>query len=102
MSQTPYRIRLRVGIALVFLLTTVPLIAVMLSYLYHENSRSALEVASQSIARTTQTVINDLNGLVSPVARVAEAMAGFGRIDRNGLRRIESLRYFSDSLATRP
>ncbi|MBK4722854.1 adenylate/guanylate cyclase domain-containing protein [Azospirillum sp. YIM DDC1] len=102
MSQTPYRIRLRVGIALVFLLTTVPLIAVMLSYLYHENSRSALEVASQSIARTTQTVINDLNGLVSPVARVAEAMAGFGRIDRNGLRRIESLRYFSDALATLP
>lgn len=102
MSQTPYRIRLRVGIALAFLLTTVPLIAVMLSYLYHENSRTALEVASQSIARTTQTVTNDLNGLVSPVARVAEAMAGFGRIDRNGLRRIESLRYFSDALATLP
>ncbi|NUB21784.1 HAMP domain-containing protein [Azospirillum formosense] len=102
MSQTPYRIRLRVGIALAFLLTTVPLIAVMLSYLFHENSRSALEVASQSIARTTQTVTNDLNGLVSPVARVAEAMAGFGRIDRNGLRRIESLRYFSDALATLP
>ncbi len=100
--RPPYRIRLRVGIALAFLLTTVPPIAVMLSYLYHENSRTALEVASQSIERTTQTVTNDLHGLVSPVARVAEAMAGFGRIDRNGLRRIESLRYFSGALATMP
>jgi len=102
MPQSLYRIRLRVGIALAFLLTTVPLIGVMLTYLYLENSRSALEVASQSIERTTQDIIEDLHGLVSPVARVAEATAMFGRIDRYGLRRIESLRYFSDAIAALP
>lgn len=96
------RVRLRVGIALAFLVTTVPLIAAMLAYLYHENARSALEVASQSIARTSRAVTDDLQGLLSPVVRVAEATAMFGRIDRYGLRRVESLRYFSDAVTALP
>jgi adenylate cyclase len=102
MTVRGIRIHLRLGIALAFLLTVVPLFAGMLTYLYHQNSRSALSVATDAIGRTSSTIINDLRGLLSPVARVAEATAMFGKIDRNGLRRIDSLRYFADAIEKLP
>ena len=96
------RIRLRMGIATAFLLTVVPSIAGMLAYLHVENSRSAMAVATDAIGRTSASIVEDLRGMLSPVARVAEATAMFGKVDRNGLRRIASLRYFNDAVENLP
>jgi adenylate cyclase len=98
----PVRIRLRVSIACAAALVVVLLTAAIVGFLFLRNRQVALSIAQQQMGQATAALIEHLNGLLEPVARVVDATAVLAQIDRSGLHRIETLRYFLATLETLP
>src|SRR5262245_5665661 len=98
----PARVRLRVSIATAAALVVVLLTAAIVGFLFLRNRQVALSIAEQQMGKATASLIDHLNGLLEPVARVVDATAVLAQIDRSGLHRIETLRYFLATLETLP
>ncbi len=96
------RIRLRVGIAVVFLCVMLPLTAMMTALLYRQNSHLAYTLAETAMDGATRDVVVGVRNLLGPMARVVNLSAAFGKAERENLRRIESLRPLVDTLEAFP
>jgi adenylate cyclase len=97
-----FRVRLRVTIALAAALIVVLLAVSIVGFLFLRNRQVALSIADGEMDKATNALIDHFNGLLEPVARVVEATAVLAKIDRSGLHRVETLRYFLDGLETLP
>lgn len=86
------RIRLRATISLTFTLIVVPLVGGMVAYLYKTNTELAIERAGQSMKLATAGIVENVGGLLDPVAQVVEATALLTRIDPTMPRRVQGLR----------
>ena len=86
------RIRLRFGIAATFTLIVVPLVGGMVTYLYKTNTSFAVERATESMNLATAGIVDNVRGLLSPVARIVEATALQTQFDPSGARRVQSLK----------
>ena len=100
--RKPVRVRLRVSIAFAAALIVVLLTVAIVGFLFLRNRQAALSIAQGQMGQATAALIDHLNGLLEPVARVVDATAVLEQIDRSGLHRIETLRYFLASLETFP
>jgi adenylate cyclase len=100
--KPPVRVRLRVSIAVAAAIVVVLLTAAIVGFLFLRNRQVALAIADKEMDRATAALIDHLNGLLEPVARVVDATAVLAQIDRSGLHRIETLRYFLATLETLP
>ena len=100
--RRPVRVRLRVSIAFAAALVVVLLTAAIVGFLFLRNRQVALSIAQTQMGQATAALIDHLNGLLDPVARVVDATAVLAQIDRSGLHRIETLRYFLATLETLP
>jgi adenylate cyclase len=100
--RQPVRVRLRVSIAFAAALIVVLLTVAIVGFLFLRNRQAALSIAQGQMGQATAALIDHLNGLLEPVARVVDATAVLAQIDRSGLHRIETLRYFLASLETLP
>ena len=92
MRFSGFRIRLRVGIAVMFLSIMLPLTAAMTGILYGQNSQLAMQLAESAMDGATRDVVSGVGALLGPLARVVDLSVGFGKAERNSLRRLESLR----------
>jgi hypothetical protein len=98
----PLRIRLRVSVAVAAAILVVLLTVAIAGFLFLRNRQVALSIADKEMDQATTALIDHLNGLLEPVARVVDATAVLAQIDRSGLHRIETLRYFLATLETLP
>ncbi|RAU21927.1 adenylate/guanylate cyclase domain-containing protein [Paramagnetospirillum kuznetsovii] len=96
------KFKLHVGIALAFVLATIPLFTVVIGYLYINNTRLALETASQSMEQASIDVAESFNTLLAPVSRIVDASAVVAKLDHSGLRRVDGLRLFYDQIEKLP
>lgn len=96
------RIRLRVGIAVMFLLIMLPLTAGMVGTLYRQNSRLAYDMAEAAMDRATRDIVDNVRGMLGPIARAVDVTVAFGKAQRQGLRRPDSLRPLMESLEQMP
>ncbi|MBI5120099.1 MAG: adenylate/guanylate cyclase domain-containing protein [Rhodospirillales bacterium] len=96
------RIHLRIGIAAAFASVMIPLTLGMVGYLYHNNANLALETATQSMTKASEAIVQDVDNLLNPAARVVEAASVLMRIDRGALRRPDGLRYFYEQMEKLP
>lgn len=96
------RIRLRATIALTFTLIVVPLVGGMVAYLYKTNTDLAVERAGQSMKLATAGIVENVQGLLNPVAQVVEATALLTRIDPTMPRRVQGLRPLYERLLQMP
>ena len=98
MRFSGFRIRLRVGIAVMFLSIMLPLTAAMTGILYGQNSQLAMQLAESAMDGATRDVVSGVGALLVPLARVVDLSVGFGKAERNSLRRLESLRPLVEEL----
>ncbi len=96
------RIRLRIGIAVIFLCIMLPLTALMTAVLYRQNSVLAHNLAQSAMENATRDVVVGVRNLLGPMARVVDLSAAFGRVERENLRRVDSLRPLIDTLEAFP
>jgi len=89
-------------VATAFILLVVPLISGLIAYAYHTNAELALAQASRDMDRVTRDIVEEVDSLLSPAARVVESVAVQARMDQNALRRTAGLRYFHDQVANLP
>ena len=92
------RVRLRVGIAVMFLSVMLPLTGLMTGILYRQNSQLAVQLAESAMEGASSDVVAGVRSLLGPMARVVELSADFGKEERGSLRRIEGLRPLVEEL----
>lgn len=100
-SERP-RIRLRVGIAAIFLGIMLPLTGLMTTVLYRQNSHLAAELAQNAMDGATRDVVSGVRNLLVPMARVVDLSTAFGKAEGEKLRRVETLRPLIDTLEAFP
>ena len=93
-----FRVRLRVGIAVMFLCVMLPLTAVMTGVLYRQNSQLAVQLAESAMDGATNDVLAGVSSLLGPMARVVDLSVAFGKAERDGIRRADGLRPLVDEL----
>lgn len=86
------RIRLRIGIAVMFLGIMLPLTGMMTAVLYQQNSRLAIEMGKASMDSASQGVVSAVRLLLGQIARVVDTSVAFGLAERTTLRNVETLR----------
>lgn len=96
------RIRLRVGIAVMFLLIMVPLTTGMVGALYQQNSQLAYDMAETAMDRATIDVVDNVRGMMGPIARAIDVTVAFGKAQREGLRNPDALRPLMETLEQMP
>ena len=96
------QIRLRPGVATAFILLVVPLIGILVGYVYRTSAELALAQASKDMVRITGDIVDDVESLLNPVARVVESIAVQARLNQGQLRRMDGLRYFLDQVENLP
>lgn len=96
------QIRLRPGVATAFILLVVPLIGILVGYVYRTSADLALAQASRDMVRITDDIVDDVESLLNPVARVVESIAVQARLNQGQLRRMDGLRYFLDQVENLP
>ena len=97
-----FSVRLRVGIAVVFLSVMLPLTALMTGILYRQNSQLAVQLAENAMDSASTNVVAGVRSLLGPMARVVDLSVAFGKAERGSLRRIEGLRPLVDELEKFP
>ncbi|WP_145980931.1 cache domain-containing protein [Magnetospirillum sp. ME-1] len=100
-SKRP-RIRLRVGIAAMFLGIMLPLTALMTTVLYRQNSHLAADLAQNAMDGASRDVVSGVRNLLVPMARVVDLSTAFGKAEGEKLRRVETLRPLIDTLEAFP
>ncbi len=96
------QIRLRPGVSTAFILLVVPLIGILVSYVYRTSADLALAQADRDMARITRDITDDVESLLNPVARVVESIAVQARLNQSQLRQMDGLRYFLDQVENLP
>jgi adenylate cyclase len=96
------RIRLRIGIAVIFLSVMLPLTGTMTGVLYRQNSRLAFDLAQSAMEGATRDVVVGVGSLLGPMARVVSMSVAFGKAERENLRRFDSLRPLLETLEAFP
>jgi adenylate cyclase len=92
------RIRLRVGIAAMFLLIVVPLAAAMIGFLYERNATLARQMAEQSMTLAAREVTVKVGAMMGAMAHAVDNAVAFGKAQRAELRRPETLRPLLEQL----
>lgn len=95
-------IKLRVGIAMVFLAVVVPLTVVMIGLLFRQNARLSQQMATQVMDLAAREATTAVTGLVGDLSNAVELSVAFGRAQQEALRRPETLRPFLDELSRMP
>ena len=93
-----FRIRLRVGIAVMFLSVMLPLTALMTGILYRQNSQLAVQLAETAMDGASRDVVAGVGSLLGPMAGVVDHSVAFGKAERGAARRIDGLRPLVDEL----
>lgn len=91
-ERTLPRIRLRIGIAVMFLGIMLPLTGVMTAVLYRQNTRLAFDMAETAMDSASQEVVSSVRVLLGQMARVVDTSVAFGLAERNSLRSVDTLR----------
>lgn len=102
MGNNIFRVRLRVGIAVMFMCVMLPLTAVMTGVLYRQNSVLAVQLAESAMDGATKDVVAGVRSLLGPMARVVDLSVAFGKAERDGIRRADGLRPLVDELEQFP
>ncbi|KIL99801.1 Adenylate cyclase [Paramagnetospirillum magnetotacticum MS-1] len=92
MQPEGFRIRLRVGITVMFLSVMLPLTALMTTILYNQNSRLAIQLAEHAMDSATADVVSGVASLLGPMGRVADLSVAFAKAEGDSVRRVEGLR----------
>jgi len=66
------QIRLQPGVATAFILLVIPLIGALVGYAYRTNADLALSQATRDMDRVTGDIVEEVQNLLSPVARVVD------------------------------
>lgn len=93
-----FRIRLRVGIAAMFLGVMLPLTGLMTTILYRQNSQVAVNLAETAMESATNDVVAGVRSVMAPMARVVDLSVAFGKAERESLRQVDGLRPLLDEL----
>ena len=86
------RMRLRVGIAVVFLLVMLPLTSGMVGILYRQNSELAYDMAEAAMDRATDDVVAAVQALLGPIARAVDMTVAYGKAQGEDLRQPQAMR----------
>ncbi|WP_431855570.1 cache domain-containing protein [Azospirillum sp.] len=84
--------RLRVGIAVVFLAVMLPLTAGMVGILYRQNSQLAFDMAESAMDRATEDVVAAVQALLDPIARAVDMTVAYGKAQGEDLRQPQAMR----------
>ncbi len=98
MGSSVFRVRLRVGIAVMFLSVMLPLTGLMTAVLYRQNSQLAVQLAETAMSSATNDVVAGVRSLLGPMARVVDLSVAFGKAEGESLRRLDGLRPLVDEL----
>jgi adenylate cyclase len=74
-----FRVRLPVGIAAVFLMVMVPLLATMTAVLYQQNSRVTIEVAAGAMDTASASTVANVRELIGPVMSTVQLWTMIGK-----------------------
>lgn len=96
------RIRLRVGIVMIFLAVMLPLTAIMTGVLYRQNSQLATEMAETAMRRATNDTVVGVRNIFEPIARMVDLSVTFGKTQRDALRHPDAWRPLYDELEQLP
>ncbi|MGE5476335.1 MAG: cache domain-containing protein [Bacteroidales bacterium] len=96
------QIKLRVGIAAVFLAVVVPLTVIMIALLFRQNARLSQQTADQVMELAAREATVAVTGLVADLSNAVELSVAFGRAQQEALRRPETLRPLLDELERMP
>lgn len=86
------KIKLRIGIAVMFLLVIVPLTVVMISVLYSQNSELARAMARQLMQSSGEEVVASVTGMIGNMSKALNMSVSFGQAQKQTLRQHESMR----------
>lgn len=92
------KVRPRIGIAVAFLITMLPLTTAMVGLIYRQNSTLALEMAGKAMDGASQDVVARVRSLLGPMRRLVNLSVAFGKADRGGLRSPDTLRLLVEEL----
>jgi adenylate cyclase len=84
--------RLRVGIAVVFLVVMLPLTSGMVGILYRQNSALAYDMAEAAMDRATDDVVAAVQALLGPIARAVDMTVAYGKTQGEDLRQPQAMR----------
>lgn len=102
MPPNGFRIRLRVGITVMFLSVMLPLTGLMTAVLYRQNSQLAIQLAEHAMDSATSDVVSGVGSLLGPMGRVADLSVAFGKAEGDSIRRVEGLRPLVEALEKFP
>jgi adenylate cyclase len=97
-----WRIPLRPVIVATFVFTMFPLLAAMVWVLYSQNSRLAVELATDAMQRASRDAVISIQGLLDPIARTVNLSAGLSHDQWELLRQPEIRRILFDDLEQLP
>ncbi len=96
------RIRLRIGIAAMFMAVLIPLTVLMVAFLHRQNAQMAREMASQAMDISGREVSEKVKMMIGGISKSVEIAAAFGRVEGERLRRPDALRPLLTQLETMP
>ncbi|CAA7619299.1 Adenylate cyclase 1 protein [Magnetospirillum sp. LM-5] len=96
------RVRLRIGIAVTFLIVVVPLTVAMVGFLYRQNAMLARQMAVQAMQLAEREVKITVTALFGNLAAAVQMSAAAGQAAQDGLHRPESLRPLFEQLQRIP
>lgn len=96
------RIRLRVGITVIFLLIVVPLSVAMIGFIYSRNAALARQMAEQSMELSARQVNTKVSAALDGMAQAVDMAVAFGKSQQGELRRPELLRPMMEQLQQLP
>jgi adenylate cyclase len=97
-----WRIPLRPVIVATFVFTMFPLLAAMVWVLYSQNSRLAVELATDAMQRASRDAVISIQGLLDPIARTVNLSAALSHDQWELLRQPEFRRILFDDLEQLP
>ncbi len=96
------KIRLRIGIAMMFLAVVVPLTVAMVAVLFQQNARLARNMADQSMDMAEREAVGQVQRLVNDFASAVALSSAFNRVQKSTLRQPEALRPLLEELQRLP
>ncbi len=102
LGGTARKIRLRIGIAMMFLAVVVPLTVAMVAVLFHQNARLARDMADQAMDMAGREAVGEVQGLVNDFSNAVELTAAFTRAQPDTLRLPDSMRPLLEELERLP
>ena len=96
------KIRLRIGIAMMFLAVVLPLTVAMVAVLYQQNARLARAMADQAMAMAEREAVGQVQRLVNDFSTAVELSAAFSRVEKTALRQPDAMRALLEELQRLP